>query len=261
MFAKLLPTHTQTMAGPVLLTDDLVFPPPTWATREGLIAVGGDLRPERLVLAYGSGIFPWPHEDLPLLWFCPDPRMVLPPAELHIARKLRKQMRKQSMRVTLDRDFEGVMRSCATITRSHEKGTWITAEMIDAYSRLHDLGLAHSVEVWQQDELVGGLYGVSLGAAFFGESMFACATNASKVAFVSLVRQLQAWDFDFVDCQMHTQHLETFGARQWPRETFLSALEAAMQVPTRRGRWSLEIAPEDVVQSAVPGVNTRMRRG
>lgn len=233
------------MPGPVLLSDDLVFPPPSWATREGLIAVGGDLRPERLVLAYRSGIFPWPHEGLPLLWFCPDPRMILRPRELHIARSLRKHIRKRTMRVTLDRDFRAVMRSCATVTRSHEQGTWINQDMIDAYCRLHDAGIAHSVEVWQQDQLVGGLYGVSLGAAFFGESMFAKATNASKVGFVSLVRQLEAWRFHFVDCQLYTPHLERFGANTWPREAFIEALGIAVKQPTRRGKWTLELTADD----------------
>ena len=229
------------MPGPVLLSNDLVFPPPSWATSEGLLAVGGDLRPERLVLAYGSGIFPWPHEGLPLLWFCPDPRMVLLPDELHVARSLRKHIRKRTMHVTLDRDFEAVMRSCSTIARAEEQGTWITDEMVHAYCHLHELGIAHSVEVWQGDELVGGLYGVSLGAAFFGESMFSRATNASKVGFVTLVRQLEAWHFHFVDCQLYTHHLESLGAKTWPREAFMEALEVAMQHPTRRGKWTLEL--------------------
>lgn len=228
------------MSGPVLLTDALVFPPPSWATNEGLIAVGGDLRPERLVLAYGSGIFPWPHEGLPLLWFCPDPRMILRPNEVHVSHSLRKVMKRKKLRVTLDRAFGRVMRGCARTPRSHEQGTWITQEMIDAYTRLHHLGLAHSVEVWQDDDLVGGLYGVSLGAAFFGESMFARANNASKVGFITLVQQLERWGFHFVDCQMYTPHLERFGAIQWPRDQFLDALEVALQEPTRRGVWELD---------------------
>ena len=228
------------MPGPVLLTDALVFPPPSWASSEGLIAVGGDLRPERLVLAYGSGIFPWPHEGLPLLWFCPDPRMVLRPAELHVSRSLRKLMRRQQLRVTLDREFERVIRSCARIPRSHEQGTWITRDIIEAYVKLHDLGLAHSVEVWQDERLVGGLYGVSLGAAFFGESMFARESNASKVGFVTLVQQLQRWHFQLIDCQMYTPHLETLGATQWPRDDFIDALEVALQAPTRRGAWKFD---------------------
>ncbi len=230
------------MPGPVLLTEALVFPPPSWATHEGLLAVGGDLRPERLVLAYGSGIFPWPHEGMPLLWFCPDPRMVLRPAEVHMSRSLRKLMRKRPFDVTFDRAFERVVRGCATIERDREQGTWITEDMIDAYTTLHDLGFSHSVEVWQDGDLVGGLYGVSLGAAFFGESMFACASNASKVGFVTLARQLDAWGFHFIDCQMHTPHLARFGAQPWPRPRFLAALEASLEKPTRRGRWSL--APE-----------------
>jgi leucyl/phenylalanyl-tRNA--protein transferase len=227
------------MSGPVLLTDALVFPPPSWATRDGLIAVGGDLRPERLVLAYGSGIFPWPHEGMPLLWFCPNPRMVLRPRELHVSHSLRKVMRKNELHVTLDRDFGRVIRACARTPRSHENGTWITDEIIDAYTRLHLNGLAHSVEVWQEGSLVGGLYGVSLGAAFFGESMFARASNASKVGFATLVQQLDRWGFRLVDCQMYTPHLARFGATPWPREDFLDSLEVALREPTRRGCWQL----------------------
>ncbi len=224
---------------PAVLTDDLIFPHPSWATEEGVIAVGGDLRPERLVLAYGSGIFPWPHEGMPLLWFCPDPRMVLSPRDLHISRSLGKLLRKKPWRVTLDLDFEQVIRACARTPRAHECGTWITRSMVSAYTELHRLGLAHSVEVWQNDALVGGLYGVSLGAAFFGESMFTRAPSASKVAFVTLVQQLARWEFHFVDCQMYTAHLERFGARPWARDRFLEALDAALRAPTRQGVWEL----------------------
>lgn len=231
--------------GPVLLTNDLAFPHPSWATEEGLIAVGGDLRPERLVLAYASGIFPWPHEGMPLLWFCPDPRMVLVPKDLHVSRSLGKVMRNKPLRVTLDRDFEQVIAACARTPRAHERGTWITRAMIDAYTKLHHLGLAHSVEVWQQQTLAGGLYGVSLGAAFFGESMFTRVPSASKVAFVTLVQQLARWRFHFVDCQMHTPHLARFGAQPWPRVRFLEALASALREPTRRGAWQLDDAPKD----------------
>ncbi len=228
------------MPGPVLLTHDLIFPPPSWATEDGLIAVGGDLRPERLLLAYRSGIFPWPHEGLPLLWFCPDPRMVLLPHEVHVSRSLRKFMRKQQVRVTLDRDFARVIRSCARIPRGNNRGTWITRDMIDAYMRLHELGYAHSVETWRGEKLVGGLYGVSVGAGFFGESMFARSTNASKVAFIALVRQLQRWQFHLIDCQMHTNHLASLGARQWSLSQFLSQLSDALKQTTRCGQWELD---------------------
>lgn len=228
------------MPGPVLLTRELLFPPPSWASEEGLVAVGGDLRTERLLLAYRSGIFPWPHEGLPLLWFCPDPRMILRPHEVHIARSLRKLMRKQRLTVTLDRAFDRVIRTCARIRRGHERGTWITRDMIDAYGKLHRLGFAHSVEVWEGEELAGGLYGVSIGSGYFGESMFASVSNSSKVGFVTLVRQLERWGFDIVDCQMYTRHLSSLGARPWPRQHFLAALESAAQKPTRQGTWTLD---------------------
>ncbi len=228
------------MPGPVLLSDDLVFPPPSWARRDGLIAVGGDLRPERLVLAYESGIFPWPHQGMPLLWFCPDPRMVLPVELLHVSRSLAKTLRRQTLRVTLDSAFPSVIRGCAGTPRQHERGTWINQDMIDAYTELHRLGLAHSVEVWHSEQLVGGLYGVSLGAAFFGESMFSLVPNASKVGFVTLVQHLSRCHFHFVDCQMYTEHLARFGAVEWPRHRFLHALDRALAVPTRKGKWALD---------------------
>lgn len=231
------------MHGPVLLTDALAFPPPSWATPEGLLAVGGDLRAERLLVAYSMGIFPWPHKGLPLLWFSPDPRMVLVPSRLHVSRSMQKQMRKGVLRVTLDTAFAQVIEGCATISRAHEKGTWISDDIIGAYCELHELGYAHSAETWIDDTLVGGLYGVSLGNAFFGESMFARATDASKVAFVTLVRQLQRWSFDFVDCQIYTQHLEGLGAEEWPREAFLTKLRTAVAKPSHRGTWSLDPTP------------------
>lgn len=219
-------------------TDRYPFPDPRTADAEGLVAYGGDLHPRRILSAYAQGIFPWPYDArAPLLWFSPDPRMVLRPADLHISRSLRRTLNKRAFDVTFDTAFADVIRHCATIRRPGQRGTWITEDMIHAYERLHDMGFAHSVEAWSEGKLAGGLYGISLGAAFFGESMFARQPHASKVAFVHLVRRLQAWEFHFVDCQIHTEHLARFGATAWPRAKFLKALERALEEPTRQGPW------------------------
>ena len=220
----------------------LIFPPPQLAEDSGVLAVGGDLSEERLILAYSSGIFPWPHEGLPLLWHSPDPRTVLVPSEIHVGRSLEKSIRRGTYEVRLDTAFRQVMRGCSQKERPNQDGTWITDEMIEGYVALHRRGLAHSIEAWRGDELVGGLYGVSLGGAFFGESMFAEAPDASKVAFATLVRQLDRWGFDFVDCQVHTEHLERFGAVDWSRTRFLAALKKALKKPTRVGPWRLDPA-------------------
>lgn len=221
------------------LGDEIVFPPAELA-EEGLLAIGGDLRPERLVRAYCEGIFPWYAEGEPILWHSPDPRFVLTPATLHVPRSLRKLLRARRFRLSLDRCFSDVIDACAEVPRPGQIGTWITPEMRQAYGELHRRGLAHSVEAWRNDELVGGAYGVSLGAAFFGESMFALATDASKVAFVSLVEQLDRWGMRLIDCQVHTDHLARFGAGPWPRARYLSALRDALRQPTRRGPWRFE---------------------
>jgi leucyl/phenylalanyl-tRNA--protein transferase len=218
----------------------LIFPPPQLAEDSGVLAVGGDLSEDRLILAYSSGIFPWPHEGLPLLWHSPDPRTVLVPSEIHVGRSLEKSIRRGTYEVRLDTAFRQVMRGCSQKERPNQDGTWITDDMIEGYVALHRRGLAHSVEAWRGDELVGGLYGVSLGAAFFGESMFAEAPDASKVAFATLVRQLDRWGFDFVDCQVHTEHLERFGAVEWSRTRFLAALKRALKKPTRVGPWTFD---------------------
>lgn len=220
------------------LTSQLVFPNPNDADPDGLLAIEGDLDPQRLLLAYAQGIFPWPHEGLPLLWFSPDPRTVLVPAKLHISRSLRKTIHKGAFEVRFDTAFSQVMQACAATPRHGQKGTWVTDDMIHAYCGLHDLGFAHSAEAWAAGELLGGLYGVSLGGVFFGESMFAHRSDASKVAFVYLVQQLQRWGFQFVDCQMYTDHLARFGAVEWSRRRFLQALDRALQMPTRRGNWT-----------------------
>lgn len=217
----------------------LVFPPADLADESGLLAVGGDLSAERLKLAYGMGIFPWFDEDLPIMWHSPDPRMVLWPEDLRVNRSLRKAMRKEPYRITLDTAFHEVICACSTVYRPGQGGTWITDDMIAAYDELHRQGYAHSVEAWLGEELVGGLYGVSLGSAFFGESMFAEAPNASKIAFATLVEQLQSWGVDMIDCQVHTEHLEHFGAYEISRGEFLARLRSSLEAPTRLGPWRL----------------------
>jgi leucyl/phenylalanyl-tRNA---protein transferase len=220
------------------LDERLLFPPPERGPRRGPIAVGGDLRPERLLLAYSMGIFPWQGE--PLHWHSPDPRMVLLADDLRVSRSLRRAMKRGRFRLTLDTAFPEVMVACATVPRPGQDGTWITPGMVESYSELHRRGIAHSVEAWSGDTLAGGLYGLSLGAAFFGESMFAKETDASKVAFVALVRQLGRWGIPLVDCQVHTEHLARLGAREWPRRDFLAALHAALDRPTRLGPWRFD---------------------
>ncbi len=222
------------------LTDELIFPPAEQADFGGLLALGGDLEPRRLLLAYSLGIFPWYEEGLPILWHSPDPRMVLLPSRLRVSRSLRKILRDPPFEIRLDGAFESVIRACARMPRDGQHGTWITDEMIDAYTRLFALGYAHCAEAWSGDELVGGLYGVSLGGCFFGESMFAARANASKAAFVMLVEQLARWGFDLIDCQVHTEHLARFGATAWPRSQFLSALKASLGQKTRRGHWQFD---------------------
>ena len=216
------------------------FPNPRDADADGLLAVGGDLRAERLLSAYARGIFPW-YDVEPILWFSPDPRWILEPTQIRVSRSLRRSVRGDRFSVTLDTAFEEVIAACARVPRPGQDGTWITPEMIAAYVELHRRGYAHSVEAWREGQLVGGAYGVSLGRAFFGESMFALENDASKVAFVGLVRQLRAWDFDFIDCQVHTEHLERLGARECARDRFLDRLAAALEVPTRVGHWTLEV--------------------
>ena len=225
---------------PVLpLTDSLAFPNPNGAEASGLVAYGGDLSPHRLLAAYAQGLFPWPHgEDLPLLWFSPDPRTVLVPAALHVSRSLRKTLRQGRFTVRFDTAFDRAVHACAVTRRVGQQGTWITPPMRQAYGVLHQLGFAHSAEAWLEDRLVGGVYGVSIGAAFFAESMFTHVSNAAKVAFVYLVRQLAVWGFHFVDCQTYSDHVQNFGAVPWQRASFLNALSAALREPTRRGPWT-----------------------
>lgn len=221
------------------------FPPPDRATPDGVLAVGGTPDPDLLLAAYSRGVFPWPHEGLPLLWFCPDPRFVLVPTEAHVGRSLRKVMRRGTFEVRADTAFKEVMRACARKKRPGQCGTWITRDMIRGYTTLHERGFAHSIETWQDGRLVGGLYGLSLGAVFYGESMFADVPDASKIAFATLLGNLIRWDFQLADCQTYTDHLASFGAEEWPRDEFLAALEIALQAPTRMGPWHLELGPAE----------------
>jgi len=202
------------------LTDELIFPHPSYADPGGLLAVGGDLSAQRLLLAYAHGIFPWYSEPGPILWWSPDPRLVLFPGEFKISRSLSRVIKKQVFTVTMNRAFGEVIRACAQIRQE----TWITAEMIEAYEVLHTLGYALSFETWHEDRLVGGLYGVTMGRVFFGESMFSAMSDASKVALVYLVRYLAELGFELVDCQTTTEHLRRFGAREIPRKEFLDRL-------------------------------------
>ena len=216
-----------------LKRDTLTFPPLAKAMREpsGLLAAGGDLSADRLIQAYRHGCFPWFSEGQPILWWSPDPRTVLFPEELHVSRSLGKLLRQQRYQVSFDRDFAAVIQACAE-PRDYADGTWITDNMQNAYIELHARGHAHSDEVWDNGELVGGLYGLAMGQLFFGESMFSRADNASKFGFVTLVRQLQAWGFVLIDCQMPTDHLESLGARSIPRTQFAEYLRNHLDQPT-----------------------------
>lgn len=217
------------------------FPPVERALRDpdGLLALGGDLSPQRLLNAYRQGIFPWYSAGQPILWWSPNPRMVLQPTALKLSRSLRKTLRKASFAITLDLAFDAVLAACAE-PRSDGHGTWLSTDMRRAYGTLHSLGYAHSVEAWQDDQLVGGLYGVALGRVFFGESMFTRVTDASKVAFAHLVRQLARWDFELIDCQVHTAHLASLGAKTMDRTSFIAQLDRLAVVPTNPQPWRFD---------------------
>ena len=220
-----------------LLSDTIEFPPPHLASEDGLLAVGGDLSQKRLLLAYRMGIFPWFSDNEPILWWSPDPRLVLYPGEIRISKTLKKIIKKERFKVTLDLAFNDVINQCAQVRLQNNQGTWIIKDIIKAYCKLHESGFAHSVEVWYQSELAGGLYGVSLGRCFFGESMFTRISNASNIALVKLVGYLEKLSFDLIDCQVTTEHLIRFGAREIPRTLFLKQLATSLNAPTQRGKW------------------------
>lgn len=225
------------------------FPDVRLALKEpdGLLAIGGDLSPDRLAAAYRHGIFPWFNHDQPILWWSPDPRAVLFPDQLKVSRSLRKTLRKSPFTVTADRAFSEVIEACSgprdndlNSNGENESGTWITEEMKLAYKQFHDAGFAHSVECWSDDELVGGLYGVAIGQVFFGESMFTRQTDASKVAFVYLVKQLVQWGFRLIDCQIYSSHLESLGAESISREKFTQLLNQYCEQPGKSGHWQID---------------------
>lgn len=215
-----------------------IFPDPRNSSKEGLVAFGGDLDPNRILSAYKKGIFPWYSKGDPILWWSPDPRLVLYPDDLKISRSLKKILKKRIFEVRVDTDFKEVILNCKNIKRKDQEGTWILPEIVDAFNRLHQMGFAHSIEVYQDNKLVGGLYGLSLGAAFFGESMFSKVGNASKVALVKLVQISKEFNFDFIDCQIPTLHLKKMGAMEIGRDRFLDELELALQKPSKIGNWS-----------------------
>jgi leucyl/phenylalanyl-tRNA--protein transferase len=219
------------------LPDEIIFPDPIQAEPEGLLAVGGDLSPDRLLTAYANGIFPWYSQEEPILWWSPDPRLVLYTGNFKISRSLHQTLKKNIFTVKTDTNFEAVITACAETERQHEDGTWITDEMKAAYIDLHKKGFAHSIETYSEGKLVGGLYGVSLGKAFFGESMFHFMTDASKVALYYLVEKAKEFEFLFIDSQVKTEHLVSLGAELIPRKAYLEQLKVAMSYPTHWGKW------------------------
>ena len=216
---------------------DIQFPDPNQAEDDGLVAVGGELSPEYLLSAYSQGIFPWFNEGEPILWWSPNPRMILYPPKFKRSASLKQKLRNQSFTVKFDTCFREVMQHCAEVERRNQSGTWITKDMIEAYSRLHEEGFAHSVETYHKGKLVGGLYGISLGRVFFGESMFYQVTDASKIALAALCDKLVEWEFHFIDVQQSTPHLKSLGGEDVPREEFLKQLAEALKFPAEQGRW------------------------
>ena len=223
------------------LSEKMSFPPPHFAAANGLLAIGGDLSRERLLIAYENGIFPWYSPYDPILWWCPDPRLVLYPGQVHVPDRLRRTIKSGCFRVTSDTAFDQVIRQCARVRLENNEETWLDDDMIEAYCRLHEDGFAHSVEIWQNGQLVGGLYGVCLGGCFFGESMFTRARDASKVALVALCRHMEKNQFDMIDCQVATAHLVWMGAREVPRKAFLRQLQTSLKKPTPRDKWVVSL--------------------
>jgi leucyl/phenylalanyl-tRNA--protein transferase len=219
------------------LPDEIIFPDPSLSEPGGLLAVGGDVSAERLLTAYKNGIFPWYSEHEPILWWSPDPRLVLFPQKLKVSHSLKQKIKKKVFSVRMDTNFEQVITACAETERNHEDGTWITEEMKAAYTGLHRIGFAHSIESYSDGKLVGGLYGVSIGKAFFGESMFHSMTDASKVALYYLVEKAKEFDFLFIDSQVETEHLISLGAELISRNNYLKLLKEAMQYPSQKAKW------------------------
>lgn len=218
------------------LTEEMIFPPAHLATPGGILAVGGDLSPERILEAYRQGIFPWYADQEPIIWWSPDPRFVLFPSEIRVSRSMRQILRQRRFNISFDQDFRAVITACQK-PRPGQAGTWISREMKEAYIAIHEMGYAHSVEAWQEEELVGGLYGISLGGCFFGESMFSRVSNASKAAFITLTEELSRRGFGLVDCQVRSPHLASLGARDIPRKQFTGLLQTLLRSETLRGNW------------------------
>jgi leucyl/phenylalanyl-tRNA--protein transferase len=222
------------------LSDELIFPDPSFAEPEGLLAVGGDLSSERLLTAYANGIFPWFSENGPILWWSPDPRFILFPDKFKVSHSLQQKIKRKVFTVKIDSNFEQVINACAETERKYEEGTWITKEMKEAYIGLHHEGFAHSFETYFEGNLVGGLYGVSLGKAFFGESMFYTMTDASKVALYYLVQKVKGFGFQFIDSQVETDHLMSLGAELISRNEYLKLLKGAILTkPSKTGKWQI----------------------
>lgn len=217
---------------------------------EGLLAIGGDLSPGRLLLAYRSGIFPWFSRGEPILWWSPDPRAVIFPKEFHCSRSLQRDIKRGLFEVTMDRAFPDVILSCAKAKRKHEQGTWIVPAMQRAYTLLHEMGHAHSIECWHEGQLVGGLYGVCLGRIFFGESMFSAAPNASKIAFAALVARCGALGIDLIDSQVANDHMLSLGAREIPRDEYIARLAGLVAAERTPGRWRITDTGADLIQTA-----------
>ncbi|GAB4335075.1 MAG: leucyl/phenylalanyl-tRNA--protein transferase [Flammeovirgaceae bacterium] len=220
------------------------FPPVELADRSGLLAVGGDLSPERLILAYSMGIFPWFNQNEPILWWSPNPRFILFPEKVIVSKSMKQILRAKKYQVTFDQNFPEVIKNCQKIYRPKQNGTWITDEIVDSYIKLHEIGFIHSVEVWEENQLVGGLYGGAMGKCFFGESMFAKKSNASKVGFLTLVRNLQLQNYQIIDCQVYTKHLESLGAEKMPRSSFLKYVTANAQTSFEKENWNLKFQKE-----------------
>jgi leucyl/phenylalanyl-tRNA--protein transferase len=221
-----------------LLNDELIFPESRWASPDGIVAIGGDLSVERLVLAYSNGIFPWYNEGSEILWWTPDPRFVLETKNIKVSKSMRQVIRSKRFKVTFDTQFQQVIQQCKSSARNGQEGTWITQDMENAYILLHEAGHAHSVEVWEENDLVGGLYGVSLGKMFFGESMFAKVSNASKFGFIQLVERLVAKGFEMIDCQDYTAHLESLGAEEISRRSFEIFIQEKIEEDGKMGSWT-----------------------